>query len=112
MATDTTRTLSRRRSALRELLLVAALFLAYKAGRLITMGHVEEANRNTAWLWHLERVLHLPNEASVQHALLSHHWLVYAANCFYAYAHFPATTICLIWLYLRHPERYRRTRWL
>lgn len=41
----------------REFLLVAGLFLAYKFGRRAANGHVEEAFRNAGNVWDLERAL-------------------------------------------------------
>ncbi|MFF5076653.1 phosphatase PAP2 family protein [Actinoplanes sp. NPDC000266] len=100
------------RRAARELLLVAVLFLAYKFGRILVEGHVDEAMRNAASIWDFERLLHLPSESALQGSLLSHTFWVRAANCFYAYVHFPATAITLIWMYVKRPEIYlwmRRT---
>ena len=96
--------------ALRELGLVAVLFLVYKVGRLAADGHVDEAFRNARAVWDVERWLRLPGELSLQHALL--HWpaLVGVANSYYAYVHFPATAACLVWLYLFRPAHYRWTR--
>ncbi|GAA2581022.1 hypothetical protein GCM10010435_68070 [Winogradskya consettensis] len=93
-----------------ELGLVAALFLAYKAGRILTAGHADVATANAAKVWHLERLLHLPSELAVQNALVDWHWLLLAANHYYAYVHFPATAVTLIWLYMRRPGLYLRTR--
>ncbi|NMO56219.1 inositol phosphorylceramide synthase [Actinoplanes sp. TBRC 11911] len=98
------------RRALLELALVAVLFLAYKVGRIAAAGHVEEAMNNAATVWHLERLLHLPSEYGLQHAVLGHHWLVKIANCYYAYVHFPVTAITLIWLYVWRPQHYIRIR--
>ncbi|MEV4534433.1 phosphatase PAP2 family protein [Asanoa sp. NPDC049518] len=100
----------RLRAAIRELMLVAVLFLAYKVGRQVISGHVGEATANATSVWHLERWLRLPSELSVQHALLSHHWLVVAADSYYAYVHFPATAAVLIWLYVFRSRLYRSTR--
>jgi hypothetical protein len=100
------------RRALREFSLVAALFLDYKMGRLLVDGHVTEAMNNASAIWDFERTLHLPSEAGLQTSLLSHEWWMRAANCFYAYVHFPATAAALIWMYVRKPETYlwmRRT---
>lgn len=98
------------RRAVHEIVLVGLLFLAYKVGRLAADGHVGEALANANSVWQLERLLHLPSEYAVQHAVLGQEWLIKAANCYYAYVHFPATAACLIWLYLRRPERYIATR--
>ncbi|MFI5891933.1 phosphatase PAP2 family protein [Actinoplanes sp. NPDC051513] len=107
--------LSRRatmRRALREIVFVGVLFLAYKLGRILVEGHVGAALANAQNVWDFERLVHLPSEASLQASLLSHTFWVRVANCFYAYVHFPATAAALIWLYLKRPEIYlwfRRT---
>ncbi|MCM0673395.1 phosphatase PAP2 family protein [Micromonospora phytophila] len=93
----------------RELLLIAAHFLAYKLGRLAIAGHVAVAYDNAERVWRLERGLHLPDEAAVQHALLDNDTPV-QANGFYAYVHFPATAASLLWMYLRRPTHYRWAR--
>ncbi|GHJ54782.1 hypothetical protein Nm8I071_40890 [Nonomuraea sp. TT08I-71] len=98
------------RRAVRELTLVAVLFLAYKAGRLAVAGRSADAQVNGERIWWFERLLHLPDEAAVQAPLLVHELPVRLANCYYAYVHFPATALCLIWLYLRHPAHYRWMR--
>ncbi|MET8322617.1 phosphatase PAP2 family protein [Micromonospora sp. NPDC005189] len=98
------------RRALRELGLVAALFLAYKAARVAGADRVSTAVGNGEWIWQVERLFHLPNEAAFQRPVLSHDLLVHLANGYYAYVHFPATAICLIWLYVRHPVHYLWTR--
>src|SRR5688572_22709816 len=96
----------RRPPLVRELLLVAGLFLVYKLGRLLVTGHTAEAFRNADHVWDLERALHLPGEGAVQSALLGSDTLVHLANTYYATVHFPATAAFLIWLYLRRPAHY------
>ncbi|MEV4642292.1 phosphatase PAP2 family protein [Actinoplanes sp. NPDC049548] len=98
------------RAAVRELLLVAALFLAYEAGRMLATGHVTEAMANATHVWDFERALHLPSESAVQGAIIDHRFLVRLANCYYAYVHFPATALALIWMYVRRPALYRWMR--
>ncbi|MFP3968760.1 phosphatase PAP2 family protein [Actinomadura fulvescens] len=97
---------------IRELLLIAVLFGAYKLGRLLANGRVAEAFDNARGLWDLERRLRLPSELDVQHALLHSDPLVHAANSYYAYVHFPATAAFLLWIYLRRPAHYRWIRWV
>ena len=98
------------RRALYEILLVAVLFLAYKIGRLAADGHVGEALANAQDVWRFERLLRLPSEYGLQHLAIGHGWLIKAANCYYAYVHFPATAAALVWLYLRRPQLYVPTR--
>lgn len=99
-----------RRRALRELVLVAVLFLAYKLGRFMIQGSDAMAFDNAWSIWHLERHLHLPNEVVVQHAWLGSHLALRGANIYYAYVHFPVTAAFLLWMYLRRPEHYRWAR--
>ena len=105
--------LSARPPLVRELLLVAGLFLIYKLGRQTANGHTGEAFHNADRVWDLERWAHLPSEGLVQGALLAQHhpgprW----RTAYYAVVHFPATLLFLGWLYLRRPGHYiwaRRT---
>ncbi|MFK0287290.1 phosphatase PAP2 family protein [Streptomyces sp. NPDC090499] len=90
----------------RELLLVAGLFLVYKFGRQLATGHTAEALHNAHRIWDLERTLHLPSEVDVQSALLHGDTLVHLANTYYATVHFPATLAFLVWLYLKRPAHY------
>ncbi len=62
------------------------------------------------WVWRLERDLHLPSEASLQHLILHQRWLVEASNVFYAGVHVPALGILLVWLFVRHRDRFARYR--
>jgi hypothetical protein len=62
------------------------------------------------WLWHAERVLHLPSETSVQRLFLPHPLLVQAFNLYYDILHFPVLGLCLIWLYVWHRDSYPAIR--
>jgi hypothetical protein len=90
----------------RELLLVAGLFLVYKFGRQMATGHTGEAFRNAHRVWDFERAVHLPDEGAVQSLLLHGDGLVQVVNTYYASVHFPATAAFLVWLYLRRPAHY------
>ncbi|MFJ3711600.1 MULTISPECIES: phosphatase PAP2 family protein [unclassified Streptomyces] len=101
---------SARPSPVRELLLVVGLFLVYKLGRQVAGGHVDEAYRNADHVWDFERWAHLPDEGSVQRAVLHSDSLVHIANTYYATVHFPAIVLFLAWLYWRRPRHYVWTR--
>ncbi|WSZ81253.1 phosphatase PAP2 family protein [Streptomyces sp. NBC_00859] len=90
----------------RELLLVVGLFLVYKLGRQLADGHVGEAYRNADHVWDFERAVRLPDEGSVQRALLHSDSLIHIANTYYAAVHFPAIVLFLVWLYWRRPRHY------
>lgn len=62
------------------------------------------------WLWHAERVLHMPSEAVVQRAFLPHPLLIQAFNLYYAGLHFAVLIGCLVWLFFRYRASYLRVR--
>lgn len=86
------------------------LFIVYKFVRLLILGRVDTAFDNAWEIWDLQRALDLPNEAALQHALLDKELLLRASNSYYAYVHFPATGVFLVWVYLRRPMYYLWTR--
>src|SRR5258708_17556699 len=93
-----------------ETALVLALFALWQfAGSFSVMGPGGALGR-ARWIWHLERVLHLPSETSVQRLFLPHPLIVQAFNLYYDVLHFPVLIACLIWLWLRHRGRYIRVR--
>jgi hypothetical protein len=62
------------------------------------------------WLWHAERLLHLPDEGTVQRAFLPHPLLIETFNLYYAVLHFPVLIGTLIWLFGWHRGHYRHVR--
>ena len=92
--------------AVRELLLVAVLWVAYSLGRLAADDRVSAAFDNAHRVWDIERTLHLPDEVGVQHLMLHSVILVHAANSYYAFVHFPVTAAFLLWMYTRRPAHY------
>jgi hypothetical protein len=94
----------------REVAVIGVLYAVWQLA-----GDVSGASRNGAlararWIEHAERYLPLPSEHTVQHAALSHPLLVQGANLYYAAMHMTTMLIFLIWLFVRHRERYRPIR--
>jgi hypothetical protein len=89
--------------ALLELGLVLALFELYRYGRLLARGEDTAAYAHALQVHHLERLLHLPNEATVQ-GLVPSDTLLHAANIYYFSVHFPAMIAFLVWGYLFRPR--------
>ena len=87
----------------RELLLVAGVYTAYRAGRVLTIDHVETARANARLVHHLETVAGLPSEAAIQDAVGSVR-LFEAANMYYVSAHFPVTIAFLVWGFVARPR--------
>jgi hypothetical protein len=97
-------------AALTQVALIAALYVAYRFGRMLSSGDVTEAYRNANSVWHLERALRLPSEDSLQRLLVHHTAVMRAANWYYVGFHFPVTVGFLAWLWLRHRSEYVRAR--
>lgn len=93
-----------------ELGTLSVLFALYRlAGEYSVLG-VGDALHRGDWIWHAERVLHLPSETAVQVAFLPHPLIVQGFNLFYAILHFTALLAWLTWLFFRHRDRYRQWR--
>lgn len=98
------------RSFFAEVLLMALLISVYQGVRHLAIGHFSEAAGHAEWVWHLERAIHLPDEAALQHWVLGWHDAARIANIYYVGVHFPGTAVALVWLFVRHRAEYLRAR--
>jgi PAP2 superfamily protein len=89
-----------------ELALLFSMFVAYRAGRLLTTDQTSTAFANAQDLWDVERWLRLPRETGVQDWFLQSAHAIELANTYYAVVHFPATVAFLVWMFLRRPAHY------
>ncbi len=94
----------------RECALVLGLFALWQlAGSFSVLGPGDALARS-AWIWRFERAVYLPSEAALQRLFLPHPLLVQLCNLYYAGLHFPVLIGCMIWLFARHRNAYRRLR--
>jgi len=93
-----------------ETAIVLALYSLWQEGGTLAVNHVAGAVSHARWVWHVERLLHLPSEVGAQGLVLSHPLLVQALNGFYDIVHVPALIAFLLWLYFRHRDEYSRWR--
>jgi hypothetical protein len=92
--------------ALREVGTVLGLFAVWQfAGQLSVMSSDDAILRGQS-VWDLERRLHFPSESTVQGWFLPHHFLIQAANYYYASMHFALMIVMLVWAFARHRDRY------
>ncbi len=95
----------------REVVLLTALFLVYRLGRLAISGHDDLAIANAWHVWDVERLLRLPDEETLQEWVLQWPDVLKAANWYYVGVHFPITLGFLAWGWLRRPPaEYRWAR--
>lgn len=94
----------------RETALILGLFALWQyAGSFTVMGPGGALARSQR-IWRFERALHLPGEAAIQRVFLPHPLLIQFFNLYYDVLHFAVLIGCLIWLFTRHRDAYRRTR--
>jgi drug/metabolite transporter superfamily protein YnfA len=73
-------------------------------------GDVAAAMHRAQAIADVQRVMHLPDEAGLQHLVLPHPQLIRAANEYYAYAHLNTMAFFLLWMWWRHRDRYPDVR--
>lgn len=95
---------------LRELAIVAAVYLSYSLTRNLIPGQVELAQKNARWILDLETTLGLDIELGINRWGAVREWLIVPANYYYATLHLSVTLVVMIWLYRRRHEVYARCR--
>ena len=93
-----------------EAALLFALYGLWMFAGSFTVMSPDGALPRARWLWHAERLMYLPSETGVQRLFLPHPLLIQAFNLYYDILHFPVLGACLVWLYVRHRDRYPRIR--
>jgi PAP2 superfamily len=94
----------------RETAVVLGLYALWQYAGTLAILKVDGAIARARWIFHLEGELHLPSELWVQHHVLDSSLLTQALNVFYATLHFPAMIAFLIWMFIRHRDRYAQVR--
>ncbi|MFF3122437.1 phosphatase PAP2 family protein [Streptomyces sp. NPDC057908] len=96
-----------------ELPLLALVYAAYSAGRLVARGDVSTAVDHGLRILHLEKTLHINFEHPLNRLLTAHPSIGIPADFIYASLHYLVTPAVLIWLFRRRQAVYRRARtWL
>ncbi len=98
------------RQLLAEIGLLSSLLLFYKTVRLLSADRVSQALQHGYQVMHLERALGIFTETGLQRVALRSETVVRFLNQYYLLADFTVTAAFLVWLFVRHPEPYRRAR--
>jgi hypothetical protein len=93
-----------------ELALIGVSYWLYSLVRNAVPEQATIAQQNANWIWHLEHVLGIAVERSINHGVNSVTWLIVGMNYYYATLHFIITIAVLVWLYRSHPGRYAASR--
>lgn len=94
----------------RESTIILGLYALWQRAGMLSVMHTDHALARGRSIWHLERSWHLPNEVTIQRWVLPHSLLSQASNLYYAYLHVPTLGIFLLWLFVRHRDRYPPVR--
>jgi hypothetical protein len=96
-----------------ELLLIAVVYAAYSAGRLLARGDVATAIDHGLAILRAEKALLLNAEHPLNRLFTDVPALGIPADFVYASLHYVVTPAVLVWLFRRRPLRYRAARtWL
>jgi hypothetical protein len=108
--TRSTRALGVLASALVEVAVVMALFATWQLAGAWALTRVEGAFQRARWILDVESHMGLPSELTVQGTVLGHDAVIRLVNVFYLYVHINSIVIFLVWMFVRHRDRYRWAR--
>ncbi len=94
----------------KELSIVMALYGVWRYVHILAITKTEGAMEHGRSLWDLERTLHLPSEVTLQRWFIDNGPIMRFLNVYYGGLHVPAAGIALIWLFVRHRDRYPAVR--
>jgi hypothetical protein len=93
-----------------EIGFIAIVYWLYSLVRNAVPSQETGAFGRAASILRVEGDLHINVEQSVNHFVDHQHWLAYICNYYYSTLHFIVTIAVLVWLYVKHPLRYRAIR--
>ncbi len=93
-----------------ELAIVAALYSVWRIARKLPLATSDGAIERARQIDDIQRAMHLPSELALQQWVMNFDWLAEATNYYYAVVHVPATIAFMVWLFVRHRDRYPHWR--
>ena len=93
-----------------ELAIIAFSYWLYSIGRNAVPEQVSIALRHGRSVQHLQDILHLNFELSVNHFVARNEWPAQMMDYYYATLHFIITIGVLVWLFVKRPHIYRGAR--
>lgn len=93
-----------------ETALVSLLYVLWQLAGALPLTHAAGALRRGAQVQRFEDFVHLPSERTAEDLIINHPLLARACNIYYATMHGPTLLVFLVWLFIRHRDRYGRWR--
>ena len=94
----------------REFALIAGLYAVWRLARMLPLATTSGAMARGREIDHIEHLLHLPSELTLQQFVLAHEWLASASSWYYATMHVPSLIAFLVWLFIRHRDQFPHWR--
>lgn len=98
------------RQGLREIALIAALWVVYSLSRMLADDDLAAARRHASSILDLERSMHLDIETWVNHTVAPITQIAVPMSFWYAALHYVVTPIVLAFVFFRHRSEYARAR--
>ncbi|ANH37005.1 PAP2 superfamily protein [Nocardioides dokdonensis FR1436] len=102
--------LARALPAVREVGLLAVLYLGYTASRLLASDDAHSAREVAGWILEVQQGLGIAVEAELNGWTAAHVGVGVAASYWYSVTHYAVTGLVLLGIWLRRPDTYRTTR--
>jgi len=93
-----------------EFALVAALYSVWRMAKKLPLAQSEGAVERARQIVRFQDFLRLPSELSLQRFALAYDQVGWLSTAYYAVVHVPATIIFLLWLFVRHRDKYPHWR--
>ncbi|WP_375489262.1 phosphatase PAP2 family protein [uncultured Jatrophihabitans sp.] len=93
-----------------EIAIIALGYWIYTLGRNAIPDQASIALRHGRSIEHLQHILHLNWELSINHFVAGHEWLAQTMDYYYATLHFIVTPVVMAWLFVRRSHLYRGAR--
>ena len=93
-----------------EASLIFGLYSIWQIAGQASVMKIDNATKRGQQIWDLERDWHFLSERTVQQWVLPHGWLVQFCNGYYAIMHVPSLVMFLVWLFVKHRDRYGSIR--
>ncbi len=90
--------------------LISGLYAVWRVARELPFTHEAGALDRARQIDDFQQFLHMPTEIAMQHFVIDHDWLARATNAYYATMHVPGLIIFLVWLFVRHRDRFPHWR--
>jgi hypothetical protein len=95
---------------LQESAIVAGLYALWQLAASVSLLGTSGAFARGRWIERVQRSAHLPSERSLQHLVADQSLIAQLCNLYYAAMHFGVLGVFLLWLFVRHRDRYAEVR--